>query len=191
MKDFFKELRERFLNFPKYLFQSKFSQAIILCQRVTRSDPQKMRTSLFLSQRSSPLLRSTPPPEHLARGQLWVEIWSVWIIWGFACSPEKFCEYFFRVCLGVLHWKVAGFWVIFCGLRFPRNEAGKILQNFGENSKQNSGQDPGQKFAKKHREEKLLFCNFSDLIILGRYWWNKTSRAFPCTLSIETPEWTF
>ena len=21
----------------------------------------------------------------------------------FACSPEEFCEYFFRVCLGILH----------------------------------------------------------------------------------------
>ena len=26
----------------------------------------------------------------------------------FACSPEEFCEYFFRVCLGILHWKMAG-----------------------------------------------------------------------------------
>ena len=25
-----------------------------------------------------------------------------------ACSPEEFCEYFFRVCLGILHWKMAG-----------------------------------------------------------------------------------
>ena len=37
------------------------------------------------------------------------------------------------------------FWQIFPGLRFPRNEAQKILEKFGENSEQNSGQNPGQK----------------------------------------------
>ena len=25
-----------------------------------------------------------------------------------ACSPENFCEFFFRVCLGILHWKMPG-----------------------------------------------------------------------------------
>ena len=31
------------------------------------------------------------------------------------------------------------FWWIFPGLRFPQNEARKLLKNFGENSEQNSG----------------------------------------------------
>ena len=25
------------------------------------------------------------------------------LFYYFACSPEEFCEYFFRVCLGILH----------------------------------------------------------------------------------------
>ena len=31
-----------------------------------------------------------------------------WVFCYFASSPEKFCEYFFRICLGILHWKMAG-----------------------------------------------------------------------------------
>ena len=30
------------------------------------------------------------------------------ILCYFACSPEEFCEYLFGVCLGILHWKMAG-----------------------------------------------------------------------------------
>ena len=45
-------------------------------------------------------------------------------------------------------------------LCFPRNEARKILEKFGENSEQNSGQNSGQKFEKFGR---LSFCDFSDL----------------------------
>ena len=40
----------------------------------------------------------------------------------------------------------------------------KILENFGETSEQNSGQNSGQKLEKFG---KLSFCNFSDQIILG------------------------
>ena len=52
------------------------------------------------------------------------------------------------------------FWWIFSGLRFPRNEARKILRKFGENSGGNSGQNPGRKFEKFGE---LSFCDFSDL----------------------------
>ena len=48
----------------------------------------------------------------------------------------------------------------FSGLRFPRNEARKLLERFGENSGQNSGQNSGRKFEKSGE---LSFCNFSDL----------------------------
>ena len=50
------------------------------------------------------------------------------------------------------------FWWIFSGLRFPRNEARKILKKIGENSERNSGQNPGQKFEKFGE---LSFCDFS------------------------------
>ena len=56
------------------------------------------------------------------------------------------------------------FWWIFSGLRFPRNEARKILEKFGKNSEQNSGQNSGRKFEKFG---KLSFCNFSDLTVHG------------------------
>ena len=52
------------------------------------------------------------------------------------------------------------FWWISSGLRLPRNEARKILEKFGENLEQNSGQNSGRKFEKFG---KLPFCNFPDL----------------------------
>ena len=58
------------------------------------------------------------------------------------------------------------FWWIFSGLRFPRNEAWKLLKNFGENSERNSGQNSGQKFEKFGE---LSFCDFSDLTKGGRH----------------------
>ena len=72
-------------------------------------------------------------------------------------SPENFCGFYLRICLGILHWKMAGiFGEFFSGLRFPRSKAQKLLKYFGENSEQNSG----WKFEKFG---KLSFCNFSDL----------------------------
>ena len=81
----------------------------------------------------------------------------------FARSPENFCRFSFRTCLGIPHWKWGDFWWIFSGLRFPQNEARKLLKNFGENSEQNSGQNSVQKFEKFGE---LSFCNFSDLTAL-------------------------
>ena len=52
------------------------------------------------------------------------------------------------------------FWWIFSGLRFPRNEARKLLKIFGENSERNSGQNSGQKFEKFGE---LSDCDFPDL----------------------------
>ena len=43
----------------------------------------------------------------------------------FACSPEKICEYFFRVCLGIWHWKWRGFLVNFSWSPFPRKQSTK------------------------------------------------------------------
>ena len=52
-------------------------------------------------------------------------------------------------------------WISF-GLRFPRNEARKLLKKLGEGSEQNPGNNSGQKIEKFGE---LSFCNFSDLII--------------------------
>ena len=58
----------------------------------------------------------------------------------FACSPETFCEYFFRVCLGILHWKWRGFLVNFFLVSVsPRNEARKIRGKFGAKFGSKSG----------------------------------------------------
>ena len=71
--------------------------------------------------------------------------------------------YFVNIFFFVFAWefcseKWRGFLVNFSGLCFPRNEARKILEKFGEDSEQNSGQNPGQKFEKFGE---LSFCNFS------------------------------
>ena len=109
----------------------------------------------------------------------------------FASSPEEFCEYFFRVCLGISHWKMAGiFWWIFSGLCLPRNEARKVLEKFGKNSEQNSG----RKFEKFG---KLSFCNFSDLKSNLKKWTLSFSSLFsrvPCFSSLRVSKsllWDF
>ena len=67
----------------------------------------------------------------------------------FACCPENSCGFSLRSCLGILQVKNGGdFWWIFSGLRFPRNEARKVLKKFGENSEQNSGQKFGTRIRK-------------------------------------------
>ena len=76
----------------------------------------------------------------------------------FARSPENFVI-FSTICLGFLHWKMGDFWWIFSGLHLPRNEARKLLEQFGENSEQNSGQNSGWK-SEKFGE--ISLCNFSD-----------------------------
>ena len=55
------------------------------------------------------------------------------------------------------------FRLFFLGLRFPRNEARKLLKKCGETSEQNSGQHSGRNFENKIGE--LSFCNFSDLTL--------------------------
>ena len=81
-------------------------------------------------------------------------------------APETFCEYFFRVCLGICIQKSR--------LRFPRNEAQKILEKLGEDSEENSGENPGRKFEKFGE---LSFCNFSDLIFCEAVWHTRVSLA--------------
>ena len=79
----------------------------------------------------------------------------------FASSPEKCLWIFFSYLPGNLALNNGGdFWWIFSGLRFPPNEARKLLKKFGENSERNSGQNPGQKF---ENFGELSYCDFSDL----------------------------
>ena len=82
--------------------------------------------------------------------------------------------FFLRICLGILHWKIR--W-IFSGLRFPRNEAQKLLEKFGENSERNSG----QKFEKFGE---LWFCDFADLMKVGRLQTQRTLTGHPAVLKI-------
>ena len=80
-----------------------------------------------------------------------------------ARPPENFRGFLFAGLPGDFALKNAGdFWRIFSGLRFPRNEARKLLKKFWENSGRNSGQNSGRKFEKFG---KLSFCDFSDLTI--------------------------
>ena len=79
---------------------------------------------------------------------------------------KHFVDFFFEFAWEFCIEKWRGFFgEEFSGLRFPRSEARKILEKFGENSEQNSGQNPGRKFQKFG---KLSFCNFSDLTIRER-----------------------
>ena len=64
----------------------------------------------------------------LSRNILWIR---------FLCLPGNFALK-----------KGGDFWWIFSGLRFPRNEARKLLEKFGENSEQNSGAKFGTKIRK-------------------------------------------
>ena len=79
----------------------------------------------------------------------------------FACSPVEFCEYIFRVCLGILHWKMAGifgesFWPPSPTKRSAKNPQ-KIRGKFGAKF--------GAKFGPKIRKiREFSFCNFPDLI---------------------------
>ena len=50
----------------------------------------------------------------------------------FACSPEEFCEYFFRVFLGISHRKMAGSFGEFFLVCLPRNKARKSSKNSGK-----------------------------------------------------------
>ena len=75
----------------------------------------------------------------------------------FACSPEKCCEYFFRICLGKMAGIFGNFFLVSVS---PKTKHEKLLEKIGENSEQNSGQNSGRKF-KKFGE--LSFCDFCDL----------------------------
>ena len=54
----------------------------------------------------------------------------------FASSPETFCEYFFRSCLGILHWKMAGifgeFVLVSVSHETKHGNSSKIRGKFGE-----------------------------------------------------------
>ena len=75
--------------------------------------------------------------------------------------PRKILWIFFACLAGNFALKNGrDFWWIFSGLRLPRNEARKLLENFGENSEQNSEQNSGRKIEKFGE---LSFCNFSSM----------------------------
>ena len=79
---------------------------------------------------------------------------------SFACSPEKFCEYFFRVCLGILHWKMAGiFGEFFLVSVSHETKHEKSSKNSGKIRSKIRGKIRDEKFEKFG---KLSFCNFSD-----------------------------
>ena len=78
-------------------------------------------------------------------------------------SPENFCgfcffEFTWEFCIE--KWRVF-LAIFFSGVRFPQNEARKVLKKFGENLEQHSGENSGRKF---EQFGELSFCNFSDLI---------------------------
>ena len=76
------------------------------------------------------------------------------------CLPRNVLWIFFSYLPGNFALKNGGdFLWIFSGLRFPRDEARKLLRKFGENSQRNSGQNSGQKFEKFGE---LSFCDFSN-----------------------------
>ena len=122
------------------------------------ADPFSEKALLFtdFSFVASPSQNSAPNrnPHFVSTEFKWTNYYS-------SCSPEEFCEYCFPSLPGNFALKNCGdFGWIFSGLRLPRNEARKVLEKFGENSEQNSGQNSWRKFEKFG---KLSFCNFSDL----------------------------
>ena len=78
---------------------------------------------------------------------------------------KHFVNIFFRVCLGILHWKMAGIFGEFF-LVSVSHETKHENEKFGENSEQNSGQNSARKFKKFG---KLSFCNFPDLTNWGPF----------------------
>ena len=59
-------------------------------------------------------------------------------ILDFARSPENFCGFCLRSCLGILHWNMAGISGEFFWPPFPTKRSTKLLKNSGQNSGQNS-----------------------------------------------------
>ena len=111
-----------------------------------------------------------------------IQAWGIHGKWflrgnGLCPLPRKTLWIFFPYLPGNFALKNGGdFWWIFSGLRFPRNEARELLEKFGENSEQNSGQNSGRKF-----EEfgELSFCNSSGLMVCSyvRAWMNFRSQS--------------
>ena len=103
---------------------------------------------------ASCLLHAPPPPEKIATkiilktnlGRRSAHSEKLLRLLSRKCRDFFFC---FSNLPGNFALKNGGdFWGIFSGLRFPRNKARKILENIGENSEQNSAQNPGPKFEK-------------------------------------------
>ena len=79
-------------------------------------------------------------------------------LYYFARSPETFCEYFFRICLGILHWKMAGiFGEFFLVSVSHETRHEKSSKNSGKIRSKIRGKNSGRKFEKFG---KLSFCNF-------------------------------
>ena len=83
---------------------------------------------------------STPRGRHLKNAM-------VLDFFNFAPSPEKFCGFFFRTCLGILHWKTAGiFGELFLVSVSHEMKHKNSSKNSGRNSEQSLGQNSGQIF---------------------------------------------
>ena len=74
-----------------------FFEAFLACGYVSAQPPITLIRKLVV-QFSGPFFSRKPPTLTMNNDR---KCYS-------ACSPEEFCEYFFRVCLGILHWKMAG-----------------------------------------------------------------------------------
>ena len=86
----------------------------------------------------------------------------------FARSPKDFCGFFFEFTWNFASKNGGDFWWIFSGLRFPRNEARKLLNKNREKFWVKLGQNSGQKF-EKFRE--LSFGNiFWPKLLLFPFW---------------------
>ena len=101
-----------------------------------------------------------------------------------ASSPETFCEYLLPICLGILHWKMAGifgeFFLVSVSHEMKHENSSK---KFGENSERNSRQNSVRKFEKF---EELSFCDFSNLTNCRGFLSYKTWRVFSWRIFLGT-----
>ena len=88
------------------------------------------------------------------RWRLLINFADPWISFCFACSPEKCCEYFSRICLGILTWKRAGIFGVFLFLVSVSWETQH--ENSSKNSRKFGGKF-GRKFGTKFRKIRGTF----------------------------------
>ena len=96
----------------------------------------------------------------------------------FARSPEKFCGFFLRICLGILHWKMAGifgdFFLVSVSTRWSTKTPQKIRGKFGAKF--------GAKFGTKNRKIRETF-------VLQLFWPNESANRFVRIGPSKVPPW--